>query len=66
MRHEARFDQVLVGYGNGALGIVDAAGQKVGKIPLSSHPESFQIEEGGSRILSEIRAQRRRHTPPDG
>jgi hypothetical protein len=30
---------------------VDASGQKVGVIPLSSHPESFQLEEEGSRIF---------------
>jgi DNA-binding beta-propeller fold protein YncE len=51
VRYEARSGQVLVGYGNGGLGLVSATGQKVGKVPLSSHPESFQIEEDGSRIF---------------
>jgi DNA-binding beta-propeller fold protein YncE len=54
VRYDVRSGQVLVGYGNGGLGLVDATGQKVGRIPLSSHPESFQIEEGGSRIFVNV------------
>ena len=54
VRYDVRSGQVLVGYGNGGLGLVDATGQKVGTIPLSSHPESFQIEEGGSRIFVNV------------
>ena len=46
VRYDGRSRQILVGFGNGRLGIVDARGQKVGTIPLSSHPESFQLEEG--------------------
>jgi hypothetical protein len=30
---------------------VDASGQKVATISLKSHPESFQLEEGNSRIF---------------
>lgn len=54
VRYDMRSGQLLVGYGNGGLGLVDATGQKVGTIPLSSHPESFQIEEGGSRIFVNV------------
>jgi ABC-type uncharacterized transport system permease subunit len=54
VRYDMRSGQLLLGYGNGGLGLVDATGQKVGTIPLSSHPESFQIEEGGSRIFVNV------------
>jgi DNA-binding beta-propeller fold protein YncE len=54
VRYEARSGHVLVGYGNGGLGLVDASGQKVGTIPLNSHPESFQLEEGDSRIFVNV------------
>jgi hypothetical protein len=46
VRYEARSGHVLVGYGNGGLGLTDAIGQKVRTIPLSLHPESFQLGEG--------------------
>jgi DNA-binding beta-propeller fold protein YncE len=54
VRYDGRSRQILVGFGNGRLGIVDASGQKVGTIPLSSHPESFQLEEEGSRIFVNV------------
>jgi hypothetical protein len=41
-----------VGYGNGALGIIDAAsGDQLGAIKLDAHPESFQLEKNGSRVF---------------
>jgi len=54
VRYDGRSGQILVGFGSGGLGLVDASGQKVGAIPLSSHPESFQIEEEGSRIFVNV------------
>jgi hypothetical protein len=54
VRYDGHSDQVFVGFGSGGLGLVDASGQKVGTIPLSSHPESFQLEEGGSRIFVNV------------
>jgi DNA-binding beta-propeller fold protein YncE len=42
---------VLVGYGNGALAVIDAATQrKVADMPLGAHPESFQLAAEGGRI----------------
>ena len=41
VRYDGRSGQILVGFGSGGLGLVDASGQKIGTIPLSSHPESF-------------------------
>jgi DNA-binding beta-propeller fold protein YncE len=54
VRYDAHSGQILVGFGGGGLGIVDASGQKVGTIRLSSHPESFQLEEEGSRIFVNV------------
>ena len=54
VRYDGRSRQILVGFGSGELGFVDASGQKVGTIPLSSHPESFQLEEEGSRIFVNV------------
>ena len=47
--------KVVVGYGNGALRILDAAtGEGSGEIKLPGHPESFQLEEGGPRIFVNV------------
>ena len=54
VRYDGRSGHILVGFGSGGLGLVDASGQKVGTIPLSSHPESFQLEEEGSRIFVNV------------
>ena len=54
-----RFDQkgrrVLVGYGKGALRILDSDTEEVsGDIKLPGHPESFQLEEAGPRVFTNI------------
>jgi DNA-binding beta-propeller fold protein YncE len=54
VRYDGRSGQILVGFGSGGLGLVDASGQRIGTIPLSSHPESFQLEEEGSRIFVNV------------
>lgn len=51
VRYDARNKQVLVGYGSGALAIFDASLQRLSDIVLSSHPESFQLEQHDSRIF---------------
>jgi DNA-binding beta-propeller fold protein YncE len=49
-----RFDpgrqRIVVGYGDGALGEIDNADNKVADIKVNSHPESFQLEAHSSRI----------------
>ena len=46
---------VVVGYGKGALRILDtASGQTIGDVPLPGHPESFQLEQKGSRIFVNV------------
>jgi YVTN family beta-propeller protein len=47
--------RVFVGYGEGALAVIDAGkNRKVADIPLDGHPESFRLESGGSRIFVNV------------
>jgi DNA-binding beta-propeller fold protein YncE len=44
-------DRLIVGYGSGALAVLDAAsGKKLSDIALTAHPESFQLDPAGNRI----------------
>lgn len=51
IRFDASAKQVYVGYGSGALGILDVSGKRLGDIKLDAHPESFQLEKKGARIF---------------
>ena len=47
--------RVYVGYGNGAIAVVDAVARKrIADIPLRGHPESFQLESNGPRIFVNV------------
>jgi DNA-binding beta-propeller fold protein YncE len=47
--------QLYVGYGAGALAVIDQATyRKVADIPLRGHPESFQLEKAGPRIFVNV------------
>ena len=46
--------RVIVGYGEGALGISDVTGNRVDNIKLDAHPESFQVETKGSRVFVNV------------
>ncbi len=55
LRYDARGKYLYVGYGKGALGIVDVrSGEIVGDIRLAGHPEAFQLENKGPRIFVNI------------
>lgn len=58
-----RFDntkqQLYVGYGNGALAILDTEGTKLADIRFDAHPESFQLEKNGSRVFVNLPEARR-------
>ena len=54
VRYDAANNKVYVGFGDGALAVLDAAGNLAGKIQLDAHPESFQIEQGGDRIFVNV------------
>ena len=50
IRHDAAAAQLYLGYGEGALGVIEPATLKlVASIPLGGHPESFRLEESGPR-----------------
>lgn len=55
VRYDAKSDLVYVGYGNGALAVIrPATGERVATIQLAGHPESFQLEQNGSRLFVNI------------
>jgi DNA-binding beta-propeller fold protein YncE len=52
VRYDATPNQIYVGYGEGALGVLDApSGKKLAETALRAHPESFRLEESGPRIF---------------
>jgi DNA-binding beta-propeller fold protein YncE len=53
-RFDAAGNRVDVGFGRGALAVVDTNGVQVATIPLDGHPESFQLEQTGNRIYVNV------------
>jgi YVTN family beta-propeller protein len=52
IRFDAKDARVVVGYGSGALSVIDpATGKGVANYALKAHPESFQIDTNGNRIF---------------
>jgi DNA-binding beta-propeller fold protein YncE len=55
VRYDTPHKRILVGYGNGAIAVIDPQTKKVtSTIALSAHPESFQIESSGSKIFVNV------------
>lgn len=55
VRYDEAAKLIYVGYGSGALAVLDAkTGAKVREIKLAGHPESFRIETGGTRIFVNV------------
>ena len=55
VRVDAARNRVLVGYGKGALAVIDPASQtKTADIHLKAHPEGFQIDETGTQIFVNV------------
>ena len=55
IRIDARRNRVLVGYGDGAIAVIDpASGQKISDIPLKGHPEAFQLAEAGAKAFVNV------------
>lgn len=47
--------EVWVGYGGGALAVIDTAShRKIAEVPLKGHPESFRLEAPGQRIFVNV------------
>ena len=52
IRLDVHTNRIVVGYGSGGLAIIDAANsKKIANIPLSVHPEGFQLDPGSNRIF---------------
>jgi DNA-binding beta-propeller fold protein YncE len=55
MRFDSASQLLYVGYGSGAIAIIDANSMKlVGEIPLDGHPESFQLSKKQNRIYINV------------
>ena len=55
LRFDPKVKRIYLGYGEGALGVIDPAAMKLtARIPLAKHPEAFQLEQDGSRIFVNI------------
>jgi YVTN family beta-propeller protein len=48
--------RLYVGYGDGALAVLDFAGKKLADVPLKAHPESFQFAEKQPRLFVNLPA----------
>lgn len=55
VRLDAEGKLAYVGYGDGAIAIIDpVACKKVGDVKLDGHPEAFQLEKKGNRIFANV------------
>jgi glutamine cyclotransferase len=55
LRYDTAAGQLYLGYGDGTLGILDAKdGRQVGDLKLAGHPESFELENAGTRIFVNV------------
>ena len=55
VRVDAQRSRVLVGYGKGALAVIDPASRtKTADIRLKGHPEGFQIDETGTEVFVNV------------
>jgi DNA-binding beta-propeller fold protein YncE len=55
IRVDANTNQIFVGYGSGAIAVINSAtGQQVGNAALKGHPESFQLSRDGQRIFVNV------------
>src|SRR6266550_612561 len=55
VRVDAQRSRVLVGYGKGALAVIDPASRtKAADIRLKGHPEGFQIDEAGTQVFVNV------------
>jgi DNA-binding beta-propeller fold protein YncE len=55
LRYDAAAGKVVVGYGKGALQMLDpGSGEAAADIRLPAHPESFQLEKNGTRAFINV------------
>lgn len=51
IRFDSAHDRIYVGYGDGALAVLDSTGKRLADITLKAHPESFQLTEAQPRAF---------------
>jgi DNA-binding beta-propeller fold protein YncE len=56
VRYDAARGRIYVGYGDGALAVLSAEGERLKDVPLGGHPESFQTD--GARIYVNVPSRR--------
>jgi DNA-binding beta-propeller fold protein YncE len=55
LRYDAAAGQLYLGFGEGALGIIEPSTLKlIASIPVGGHPESFRLEENGPRVFVNV------------
>lgn len=54
VRYDQKAGRVYVGFGDGALGVLDSDGAVLARIALDAHPEAFQLETNGPRIFVNV------------
>jgi YVTN family beta-propeller protein len=55
VRVDAAANRIFVGYGSGALAVIDpATHSKVGDVPVKAHPEGFQIDPDTGQIFVNV------------
>jgi DNA-binding beta-propeller fold protein YncE len=55
IRIDAATNRVFIGYGSGALAVIDpSTHRKVGDVPVKAHPEAFQIDPDTSQIFVNV------------
>lgn len=54
VRYDNRARRVYVGYGNGALAVLDVDGKQLGTVRLDAHPEAFQLDSPAGRLYVNV------------
>ena len=55
VRVDPQAKRVYVGYGNGAIAVIDASTRKrIGDIQVGGHPEGFQVDSAGSKMFVNV------------
>jgi DNA-binding beta-propeller fold protein YncE len=55
IRIDARANKLFIGYGKGAIAIIDTAKRaKTGDVQLAAHPEGFQLDSTGTKIFVNV------------
>ena len=56
VRYDAAHNRIYVGYGSGALAVLEEKGERLGDIALGGHPESFQLDAALGRVYINVPA----------